>query len=345
MNPIAGVLPWLGIAAGFAAAIEIARRLALATGAVAHPNPIVRTHRRPVPYLGGPALILAWIAILIARGIAEGASPSRETLARFACAFVLAAVGTWDDLRAMGPRVKFAVQLAVCAAFLVATGPASPALALLQLLVLVTLVNAFNLIDVMDGLLCVVTAIALAGLLGTPGLAEGAARGEIAVLLAGAAILFLFNGPPARIYSGDAGSMTLGFLVGTWILGASEGAPPLGVLALVGLCAAPALELLLLVPARLQRGLSPFRGSPDHYSLRLQDQRGWSKRRVLAVTIVVGSIYALAPLVAQRAPTGMALALAGLAIASGAALWLALWRLPPQAAKDAPRAASLAANE
>jgi UDP-GlcNAc:undecaprenyl-phosphate GlcNAc-1-phosphate transferase len=196
----------------------------------------------------------------------------------------------------------------------------------------VSLVNAFNLIDVMDGLLCVVTGIAAIGLLAAPGLVSGATHLEIGVLLAGLAAFFLFNRPPAHIYAGDGGSMPLGFLIGAWILDAPRPDSPLHALARVGLCAAPALELLLLIPARLQRGLSPLRGSPDHFALRLQDQLGWSKRRVLAVTAVAGSLFALAPWLVAHAPAGTAAILAAFAITVGAIAWFALWRIPPRPA-------------
>ena len=36
-------------------------------------------------------------------------------------------------------------------------------------------------------------------------------------------------------------------------------------------------ELSLIAPARLRRGLSPFRGSPDYFALRLHEQAGWRR--------------------------------------------------------------------
>ena len=214
--------------------------------------PRVRSHRQPVPYLGGAGLIVGWVAIVALLG-----APGPDTWLRIATALAFVAFGTWDDLRPFGPTVKLVVQVAICAAYLAWSGTPPGLTFAWKLLALATVVNAFNLIDVMDGLLCLVSAIAVAGLLFVPGLAPDALRPELIAMLAGLCALFFFNRPPARIYAGDAGSLTLGFLVGAWLLHAADHLPAPAGLSLVGLVAAPAIELPLLVVARLSRGLSP----------------------------------------------------------------------------------------
>ena len=324
----------------FAVAIEVARRVAVAMGAVARPNPLVRSHRRPVPYLGGTALVLAWLAMWLVPYITSGRPLERAQLLRAACALAFVAFGTLDDLRAFSPRTKFSIQLAICAVYLMVASPTAIGTQAIHLFVLVSLVNAFNLVDVMDGLLCVIVAITLGALLVTPGLTPGSLRPEMLLLLAGLAALFAFNAPTARIYSGDAGSMTLGFVVGTWLLAVAHGASPLRTLSLVGVIAAPVLELLILVPARLRRGVSPFRGSPDHFALRLQDQLGWSKWSVLAATAALASMFALAPWVAGGLRPVAAGAVAVVLTGAGASLWYLLWRIPPRVATDRSLGAS-----
>ena len=331
-GPAAPHPAWLLLAAAvFAAAVVVARHVATALGLVAKPNPIVRSHRAPVPYLGGTALILGWLALLAASWALAGTAPPRVVSARAVVALAFVLFGTYDDARPLGPWFKLVVQSLLCAAYLVAVGtPVGPRL-VIELLVLVTLANAFNVIDVMDGLLCVVTALALTSLLVTPTLAPTHAVPELALMLVGVAVLFLFNCPPARVYAGDAGALTLGFLVGAWGVEAAGGAGPLQALPIVGLCAAPLFELALVIPARLRQGRSPLRGSPDHYSLRLQDQAGWSKWRVLGATTLLGGTFAAAPLVALYLATPVVVAYTVAAIALAAVAWLLLWRIPPQA--------------
>ncbi len=107
---------------------------------------------------------------------------------------------------------------------------------------------------------------------------------------------------------------------------------------MIGLVAVPAIELLILIPARIGRRQSPFRGSPDHYALRLQDQLGWGRWRVLVTTLALGGAFALGPWVARSWPTAAALGFAAAALAATAVIWRGLWQLPPGVAA-APAAA------
>ena len=326
------------VAISIAASIAVARRVATARGLVARPNPIVQSHRAPVPYLGGTALIAAYLALLAGSWALAGALPARDVLARSVVALAFVGFGTWDDARPFGPWFKLLAQSVLCAAYLLAAGTPMESGLGLKLLILVGLVNAYNIIDVMDGLLCLVAGLAVLGLLATPSLAPAHLVPELVVMLVGLCVLFLFNRPPASIYAGDAGALTLGFLVGAWSLAAAGGAVAQRALPVAGLWAIPLLELALVIPARLGQGRSPLRGSPDHFSLRLQDQAGWSKWRVLGVTAVVGSCFAAAPWVAAHlAASAVALYMLGGAATAGAA-WLLLWRIPPRATEPNPAA-------
>lgn len=314
-----------------ALAIVLARRLALATGLVAKPNPIVRAHRAPVPYLGGAAVVGSW-ALLVLVSPRLGVSPlAPGTLARVAAAIALAAIGTWDDARPLTPRAKLAAQAVVTVGYLAAVhAPLAPA-SVADAAILVLLTNAFNVIDVMDGLLALVTAIGAGALLLLPGIAAGPLANELVIALGSVAALFAFNRPPAAVFAGDAGSLPLGFLVGATALAARGPHVPLH-LALLGAAAVPLFEVSLLVPARLARGRSPLRGSPDHFALRLQDQRGWGKWRVLGATALAGGACALSAALAARLPTPFATALVAGTLVALVLPWIALWRIPPPTA-------------
>jgi UDP-GlcNAc:undecaprenyl-phosphate GlcNAc-1-phosphate transferase len=211
----------------FVVAIEVARRIAIRRGYLSHPNPIVASHRSPVAYLGGTGLGIAFLMLL---GLHWSTAPhliDRSVAARATAAFAFIALGTWDDLHPLRARDKFLAQVAIAAAYLAASGASmTHAGDWLSLFVLMTLINAYNLVDVLDGLLTVLAAIAVTALLLLPATGRGPAVDlELRLAIAGLAAIFLFNCPPARIYHGDAGSLTLGFLIGAWGLERAAGRP------------------------------------------------------------------------------------------------------------------------
>lgn len=341
MGPLPLPVPWPVVAAAaFGAAIVVARRAAPALGMVAKPNPIVRSHRAPVPYLGGTALVAAYLALLAGSWALLGTLPARDVLARCAAALGFVILGTWDDARPLGAWSKLIIQTVLCAAYLLVTGTPPGVRFGLELFVLVTLVNAYNIIDVMDGLLCVLAGLAVVGLLVSPGPGSAPLAPELLLMLTGLGMLFLFNRPPARIYAGDAGSLTLGFLVAAWGLAAVGDAGVAAALPIAGVWAVPLLELALVVPARLRRGRSPLRGSPDHFALRLQDQLRWGKWRVLGGAALLGAWFAAAPWLAGSLPAPALALYSAACVAWAAVAWLALWRIPPPDAM--PRAGATA---
>ena len=167
-------------------------------------------HARPTPRVGGWGIVpVSVLAILIA-------APSLWVTA--AAAAFLAAVSQIDDRRGLPARVRFVAHL-IAVAGLVALNPAPVPwwiLATLSFLML-WLVNLYNFMDGADGLAGGMTLFgfsgyAVAALVSTHPLPELALA---SAAIAGAAIGFLlFNFHPARIFLGDAGSISTGFLAG-----------------------------------------------------------------------------------------------------------------------------------
>lgn len=167
-------------------------------------------HVRPTPRVGGwgvvPVTVLA--TLLLAPGLWCAAVGTA----------LLAAVSQIDDRRGLPARVRFAVHLIAVGMLVVMFPAAAPwwALAILAFLML-WLVNLYNFMDGADGLAGGMALFGFAGYaiaaLGSdhplPELAWSAAA------VSGAALGFLlFNFHPARIFLGDAGSISLGFLAG-----------------------------------------------------------------------------------------------------------------------------------
>lgn len=175
-------------------ATPVAAAVARRTGIVDRPGPL-KTHARPVPYLGGAAVFLGLGVGLVLAGQPELLVP-----------LVLAlALGIVDDARPMPPAVRLAAEAIIgVAAGLVAPGDA-PSRVLTAVFV-VMLLNAVNLLDGQDGLASAVGLVSALGFVWIGGDAR-----TLGLALAGALAAFLvFNRPPARIYLGDGGAYLLG---------------------------------------------------------------------------------------------------------------------------------------
>jgi UDP-GlcNAc:undecaprenyl-phosphate GlcNAc-1-phosphate transferase len=263
-----------------------------------------KAHAEPTPYLGGVALMSAFVL-----AVAALAGDAGRTLPVLGGVALLAAVGTLDDRRHLSPVVRVLTELAVATGIWAADLGwdlglgAVPDLLLTQLWV-VGVVNAFNLFDNMDGAA------------GTMGLVAGVAVAVLGVVqddtwlavaggaLAGACLGFLpYNlASPARIFLGDGGSMPLGFAVAALVMiGASEAAGAwqglvMGLL-MVGV---PALDTALVVVSRTRRGVSVLTGGRDHLTHRAQTML----RSARGVALVLGSAQALLAAVAIVAIEG-----------------------------------------
>jgi UDP-GlcNAc:undecaprenyl-phosphate GlcNAc-1-phosphate transferase len=344
LEPIASLVVALLVALYLA---PILIRAAHRYGIVDHPSTALKTHKEPVPYLGG---LVVFIGFLLSLTFTFEFEP--QLLAILLAATLVVAVGLIDDLGTLTPRDKLIGQL-IAAGVLVKAGvhlnltslpfAANAALSVLWIL---TCANAFNILDVSDGL------ATTAGAVGALGFAVVAAiNGEPLVLtttaaLFGACLGFLwFNKEPARMYLGDTGSMLIGTLLGAFAMigrySETNDLSPLFVpLAVLG---APLFDLGLVILARLASGKVIWHGSPDHYAIRLK-AAGWTARGVAWLTAVVGVLFGGAAIASVYLDDSWAAVVFGATALSGvAALVILLVRFPapvraalPQPA-DAPQ--------
>ena len=206
------------------------RRLAERVGAIDRPGGR-RIHRQPTARLGGLAVCLALTAaaaLVLWLDLELRNSPSRVTaLTILICSGLVCGLGVVDDLRGLRPRSKLLGLVAV-AGIAVAAGiridnvtvpgfgtvPLSWCAVPVTLVWLVGCANAINLIDGVDG---GSSGVVMASSLVLTAVALGIGDAIPAVVFAataGACAGFLFhNRHPARIFLGDSGSLTLGFVL------------------------------------------------------------------------------------------------------------------------------------
>ena len=296
----------------------VVKKLALATGFVAHPT-ADRYHRAVVPLGGGIAIFTTLISIMLVgvmsvkflagggyidwlgesvlihtAGFLERADELVIIMLAMSALFVL---GLWDDKRHLGPVVKLAVQFAV-AIIAASVGQTRVEFfienrvitTILSALWIVLIINAFNFLDNMDGLAAGIAVITSMILFTAAALSGQVFVGGLALVFTGTLLGFLvFNFAPARIFMGDAGSLVVGFIVAvltirtTYYQQAGSGQWYAVFMPLV-VMAVPLYDFLSVTLLRISQGKSPFVGDTQHFSHRL-------KKRGLSDTQTVLTLY------------------------------------------------------
>jgi UDP-GlcNAc:undecaprenyl-phosphate GlcNAc-1-phosphate transferase len=282
-------------------AVPWARRLARANDFVDQPADR-KSHTRPVPYLGGIAIMAAVVAGLVV----GGGIRTRIGVAVVAAAG-LGIVGLLDDDRDLPPRHRLLYQsiAAVAAATAGVHAHVTDVWALdavLTVLWIVGITNAFNLLDNMDGLAGGTATVASAAVAVLALAVNQPSVARLAAAMSGACLGFLvYNRRPASIFMGDAGSLFLGFLLAVVVLEVNPGlTPPATFLVPFLLLALPVLDTTTVVVARLRRGRPIDAGGKDHLSHRLV-QRGVSPGRAVAVLVLAEILLGVLAVLAGRA--------------------------------------------
>lgn len=270
---------------------------------------------KPVAKVGGAA-IFATIAIVgpavwfFSGEWNRHAIERAPILALLGGVFGMMVLGVWDDRADLRPRVKLAFQVAVAAAVWLAglrfTGFAvpgghvellAPTSLLLTVFWFVALTNAFNLVDGADG---VAGGAALTATLAMFVVSVYLGQTLVAFMLmivAGAVVGFLFyNFPPASVYLGDAGSLSLGFLLaGVGLVTSTKAATLLAVAIPVVSLGLPLMDTGLAIVRRAIRGDPIATRDLGHIHHRL-NKLGHSPRKVALLLFGVSALLALASL-------------------------------------------------
>lgn len=160
------------------------------------------------------------------------------------------------------------------------------------LFAVVGLTNAFNLVDGIDGLCGSIAIIALAGVMLLGG-GSGAMGLYLATFILAVAMNLLFNlqsGAGKKIFLGDAGSQTIGFII-SWILIAlaQDKGSLIGPCMVLWLVPVPVIETCNTVFRRIRKGQHVFSPDRNHFHHQFIAM-GWSGSGVLLIFIMFSVI-------------------------------------------------------
>jgi UDP-GlcNAc:undecaprenyl-phosphate GlcNAc-1-phosphate transferase len=261
----------------------VMRKIAIATDVVDRPNSSHKSHKKPVPYLGGVAIIIGVIIVSYSASLFSQFTSSTFWLATSVLgpALLLGLIGLWDDIRNLPPLPRFIAQTLAgvfTAGILLITdnvgNPTGSSIfdSIITVVWVVGICNSINFFDNIDGGAAGTVAIS------SIALAYLALNGDqyliaaLSIVTAGSTLGFLvWNKSPAKIYMGDAGALFLGVLIATLTIRFEPTAQTQisSFLIPVLLLAIPILDTTVAVLSRIRRHLSPFQGGQDHLSHRL----------------------------------------------------------------------------
>ncbi len=254
-----------------------------------HPNER-SLHVSPVPRTGGLAILLV---ILLNLYLATQIMVVPSLLYWLAGSLLpLAAVAWLDDRRGVPPVWRLAVQIVVTLMLLLGGGLLSNfalwghdplvggVVLLAAVLFMVWMVNLYNFMDGMDGLAGGMAAIGFGCFAILGWFAGDQLFTWLATGIAGAASGFLvFNFPPARIFMGDTGSYSLGFLAAAFSFwGVGEGV--FSIWSPVLIFSPFIVDATVTLALRVRRGERVWEAHRGHYYQRLA-HAGWTHRSIV----------------------------------------------------------------
>lgn len=286
----------------------VLRPVAVKVGLVDEPGGR-KQHEGAIPLIGG----LVIISVFFVLGLVAQLHEAINFLPLMGGVLFLLSVGVLDDKVHVQPWVRFVIQIWISCYIVIFCGAEIENLGNLlgfgdidlgyiakpfSVVCLVLLMNAINMMDGLDGLAGGFMAIVLGWLMMIYAQHDYNFHSLSVLLLLAplGAFLFLNMRHPLRekasVFLGDAGSLSLGLLVGFFAISAAKGQgaefilPPVSIIWLVGV---PVIDAFSLFFVRLKKGGHPFEADRLHLHYKLVD-RGLTPKQatyaLLALTFV-----------------------------------------------------------
>lgn len=292
-----------------------------------------KVHRSAVPRLGGvaffPSILFSLSLTVSLHYIFHRAVPGTaidwypELFLIICCLIAFYMVGLMDDLIGVRYRQKFAVQI-FCGILLTFSGihinnlyglfgiyeiPQFIGIPI-TIFIVVYIVNAINLIDGIDGLASGLSGIALS-VLGALFFYQGKfIYAMIAMATLGALVPFfyynVFRRAKRKIFMGDTGTMTIGFILSFLIIKFSMYDDPANtkladgaIIIAFSLLIIPLFDVIRVVLWRMRQGKHPFFPDTNHIHHKFL-RMGYSPRKAMLTILLIAFLFAVANIVLQK---------------------------------------------
>jgi len=296
-----------------AAATPLVRKLALKLEVVDLPKGKRKIHKKPIPLLGGLAIYLSFVLVLILK---DGSLNPQE-IGILIGATIIVIGGVVDDTIELRPRYKLLFQVAAAAALIMfgveissVTNPLSNGDGYwnvgwlnvpLTIIWVIGITNALNLIDGLDGLAAGVALISSVTIFIIAILNNRADAAVLTAILSGAILGFLpYNFNPASIFMGDTGAQLLGFLLAAIsIEGTIKSAAAFAIAVPILALGIPIYDTLFAVIRRKINGKPIMQADRGHLHHRLMDM-GLTQRQVVLIMYLISAILGSIAIIAMQ---------------------------------------------
>ena len=263
---------------------------------------ILKIHKKNIPLIGGLALL---VSTIISASIFWVQGVEMRSIGIFLALLPVFFLGFYDDLKwkhisTIRPFLKF-ILLIIC------TVIPSIILSLIEIrfnflpvygisvflgfIYIFISINAINYQDGMDGLAGGEIFISLIGFMVLSLIFGSTFTLYISLIFLGAVLAFLFfNFPPAKVFMGDSGSYSLGFILAILAMLFSKPYNIYSILAPVFIIGLPIFDGVLTNVRRVIAGKSIFLGDRSHFYDKLL-QKGFSTKKTLAICYALQILF------------------------------------------------------
>lgn len=282
-------------------------RIAHKINIVDRPDNELKTHKKPIPYLGGLAIFIGIIGALLLAQFQFGFE--MKLLLPIAIGmFSIMLLGLLDDIFNIKQNYKFVIQIIIGIFFVffclqIGTIPFLSVAIVLSVFYIVGACNALNLLDGLDGLASGNSGISALFFVILFFIKQDSFGLVLSVALLGACLAFLiYNFEPAKIFMGDAGSMLLGFVLAILMIRYSS--KPYKILDFISpilICGVPIFDTGITYLRRFLNKKPIFPGDRSHFYDQLID-RGFSVKHTVLISYAIGIIFGIVSVIISFIP-------------------------------------------